>query len=213
MSGAQLAVKRAIDMVVSALGLLVLSPVLAVIAVAIVVESGTPVFFIDTRLGKDRRTFKIYKFRTMFVGSDARFNSDGSMRVDSKDDRVTRVGRVLRTGLDELPQLWNVLRGEMSLIGPRPDPVWALEKYQPGDEVKLQVRPGIAGLAQVMGRTSIPWHERLEIDRIYVRTSTLRMDMRIAYLTAFELFPPLRRFVPARRHGTAEDLKREHRGE
>ncbi|MDB4916844.1 MAG: Undecaprenyl-phosphate galactose phosphotransferase [Gemmatimonadetes bacterium] len=198
-------VKRTIDIVTSAVGLLVLSPVLGAIALAILVESGRPVFFIDRRLGRHRRIFNVYKFRTMFVGSVARFNPDGSMRVDSQDARVTRVGRVLRTGFDELPQLWNVLRGEMSLVGPRPDPVWALEKYRPGDEEKLLVRPGIAGLAQVLGRTSIPWTDRLDLDRTYVRTATLRTDAQIAFLTIFELVPALRRFAPslagsARRH-------------
>lgn len=212
MNLAQRAVKRMIDVAASGLGLVVLSPVLALIALAIVVESGTPIFFVSDRLGRGGSVFKIYKFRTMFVGSAERFNADGSMRVDSQDARVTRVGRLLRTGFDELPQLWNVLRGEMSLIGPRPDPVWALNKYRPGDDEKLQVRPGIAGLAQVMGRTSIPWQDRLDIDRTYVRTATLRMDARIVYLTAFELFPPLRRFLPARvgEHDASTRSKSEH---
>jgi lipopolysaccharide/colanic/teichoic acid biosynthesis glycosyltransferase len=214
-TGVHLAVKRTVDVVGSALGLLVLSPVFAIIALSIIIESGTPVFFVSPRLGKGGRVFTIYKFRTMFVGSAERFNPDGSMRVDSEDVRVTRVGRLLRSGFDELPQLWNVLRGEMSLIGPRPDPLWALEKYRPGDDEKLQVRPGIAGLAQVMGRTSIPWQDRLELDRTYVRTATLRMDARIVYLTVFELFPPLRRFVPVRpaeRDAIAES-KSEHTSE
>lgn len=192
MTQAQRIVKRAIDLTGSAVGLVVLSPLLLLIAIVVRLGSPGPVFHIDERLGRYGRRFRLIKFRSMHVGSAPRFNNDGSMRVEEKDPRVTGIGRFLRLGFDELPQLWNVLVGEMSLVGPRPDPIWALERYAPGDEVRMQLRPGITGLAQVLGRTNIPWRDRLEIDRRYVRDCSLALDLRVIFLTLFELIPPLR---------------------
>lgn len=192
MTNFQRGVKRAIDISGAAIGLVVLSPLLLLIAIAVKLESPGSVFFIDNRLGLGGRRFRVVKFRSMRAGSPSRFNPDGSMLVEAADPRVTRVGRILRVGFDELPQLWNVLIGDMSIVGPRPDPVWALEKYAPGEEVRMQMRPGITGLAQVLGRTSIPWKDRLAIDRRYVAEYSLQLDFYVMLLTVFELFPPLR---------------------
>jgi lipopolysaccharide/colanic/teichoic acid biosynthesis glycosyltransferase len=114
------------------------------------------------------------------------------MLVEKNDARVTRVGRFLRLGFDELPQLWNVLIGQMSLIGPRPDLPHALDLYQGDEALRLSVRPGLTGLAQVSGRTDIPWRERLAYDVQYVRNYSLGLDLRIALLTLVEFIPPLR---------------------
>lgn len=192
MTAGEAFVKRTIDVVVAAVALLLLLPLFPVIGVAVRLESPGPAFYIDERLGRGGRRFRVIKFRSMRAGSPPRFNPDGSMLVEAQDPRVTRLGRVLRLGFDELPQLWNVLVGDMSLVGPRPDPVWALEKYQPGDDVRLRVRPGITGLAQVLGRTSIPWRDRLEIDKRYLQEYSLFLDLKVMFLTVFELVPPLR---------------------
>jgi lipopolysaccharide/colanic/teichoic acid biosynthesis glycosyltransferase len=185
-------IKRTVDVVGAGAGLVLLSPLFALIAIAVKAESPGTVFYIDERLGLGGRRFRVVKFRSMRAGSPPRFNPDGSMLVEASDPRVTRVGRILRLGFDELPQLWNVLVGDMSIVGPRPDPVWALEKYAAGDEVRMQVRPGITGLAQVLGRTSIPWKDRLAIDRRYIAEYSLGLDLRVMFLTVFELIPPLR---------------------
>jgi lipopolysaccharide/colanic/teichoic acid biosynthesis glycosyltransferase len=129
----------------------------------------------------------------MYVDSPVLRNPDGSVRVDKDDSRVTRVGRVLRLGFDELPQLLNVLKGDMSLIGPRPDPPEALPHYREEARRKLLVRPGITGLAQVSGRTDIPWRERLKYDIEYVRSRSLWLDFKIAFYTTVEFIPFLRK--------------------
>jgi len=133
------------------------------------------------------------KFRTMHLNSSPRYLPDGSMLVEPNDPRITRVGRVLRIGFDELPQLINVLKGDMSLVGPRPDLPYALDLYQGEENKRLLVRPGITGLAQVSGRTEIPWKERLAYDIEYVENWSLWLDLKTAVLTMVELIPPLRR--------------------
>jgi len=161
-------VKPLLDRAGAAAALVVLSPVLALLAVAVVVDSGRPVFFRQPRLGRDGRPFRMVKFRTMRPGAPAAFLPDGSTLVEASDPRVTRVGRILReTSLDELPQLLNVLRGEMSLVGPRPDLVEQRALYDGEDAHKLRVRPGITGLSQVSGRNGLPWRDRLKIDARY----------------------------------------------
>lgn len=191
--------KRAVDVTVAFIGLILLSPLLVLTAILIKLDSPGPVLYPSVRMGRHGRPFLMRKFRTMAQGSPALHNPDGSMRVDRNDPRVTRVGRVLRLGFDELPQLLNVLKGDMSLIGPRPDPPEALQHYGEEDRRRLLVRPGMTGLAQVAGRTDIPWRERLAYDLQYVEHLSLGLDARIAFYTAFEFVPPLRRRFAARR--------------
>jgi lipopolysaccharide/colanic/teichoic acid biosynthesis glycosyltransferase len=192
MTRAQAVVKRSADVILSVLGLIFLSPVMVLIALAIVLGSSGSAFYHSQRLGLNGKEFTLHKFRTMYHQSPPRYLSDGSMLVEKNDPRVTRVGRFLRLGFDELPQLWNVLIGQMSLIGPRPDLPYALGLYQGDEALRLSVRPGLTGLAQVSGRTDIPWRERLAYDVQYVRNYSLGLDLRIAALTLVEFIPPLR---------------------
>lgn len=187
--------KRSMDVVLSICGLILLAPFMALIALAIVLDSAGPVFYNTRRLGLRGKEFTLFKFRTMHRDAPPRYQADGSMLVERGDPRITRVGRLLRLGFDELPQLWNVLRGDMSLIGPRPDMPYALELYQGEERLRLTVRPGITGLAQVSGRTDIPWRERLRYDVEYVQNYSVWLDVRVALATLIEFVPPLRRIV------------------
>jgi lipopolysaccharide/colanic/teichoic acid biosynthesis glycosyltransferase len=177
-----LAAKRGIDVAGAAAGLLVLSPVLAAIAAAVRASQGAPVLFRQVRPGLDGRPFTILKFRTMRPprpGED-RFLTDGQ--------RVSPIGRFLRrTSLDELPELWNVLRGEMSLVGPRPLLVEYLDRYTAEERRRHQVRPGITGWAAVNGRHAIPFRERLALDVWYVDHWNLWLDLRILARTALQV--------------------------
>ncbi|MFP3906428.1 MAG: sugar transferase [Acidimicrobiales bacterium] len=164
--------KRAIDVGGAMLGLLVLWPVMVAVAIAIRVTMGRPVLFRQERAGRHGAPFQLLKFRTMREG-------DG---IDA--ERLTQVGRVLRsTSLDELPQLWNVLRGDMSLVGPRPLYVRYIPLYDERQRRRLEVRPGITGLAQVEGRNALDWSERLELDVRYVETRSLLLDLHIMVRT------------------------------
>ena len=171
-------VKRALDYGLASAGLVVAGPAMLGIAAAIALDSPGGVLFAQERLGKDGRPFRLLKFRTMRP-APLQYNADGSTRVDPSDDRVTRVGRYLRGALDELPQLINVLRGEMSLIGPRPDLVSQRALYAPGEERKLAALPGITGLAVVVGRTDLPWKERVRLDAWYADHWSLGLDLKI----------------------------------
>ena len=175
--------KRVLDVGLAGGGLLVAGPAMAAIAVAIKLESPGPVLFTQERIGRKGRTFKLLKFRTM-KDAPIRYNPDGSTRVEANDDRVTRVGRYLRGAIDELPQLINVLRGEMSLVGPRPEMASQRHMYRPGDERKLDARPGITSLAIVHGRNDIPWTQRIAIDLRYVERWSILLDLRILAQTA-----------------------------
>lgn len=186
------AVKRAIDIGVSLIGLVLLAPVMIIIAILIKLDSRGSVFHSSQRVGQNGRLFTMYKFRSMYVDSPVMRNSDGSMRVDKCDSRITRVGRMLRLGFDELPQLFNVIIGDMSLIGPRPDPLEALAYYCAEDWRRLSVLPGMTGLAQIAGRTDISWRERQKYDIEYVEHRSLCLDCKIAFYTIFEFIPPLR---------------------
>lgn len=186
------ALKRAVDIGVSLTGLVLLAPVMMVIAILIKLDSSGSVFYSTQRVGRNGQLFMMYKFRSMYEDSPVRRNADGSMRVDKQDSRVTRVGRILRLGFDELPQLFNVLKGDMSLIGPRPDPLEALAYYRAEDRHRLSVLPGITGLAQVAGRTDISWLERHKYDMEYIERHSLRLDCKIAFYTLFEFIPALR---------------------
>jgi lipopolysaccharide/colanic/teichoic acid biosynthesis glycosyltransferase len=173
--------KRAMDVAVSLFALLLLSPVLAVCALAIVVDSGLPVLFRQVRLGLEGREFGMYKFRSMV--RDAA--SIGPYHTAAGDARITRVGRILRrTSLDELPQLFNVLKGDMSLIGPRPDVPAQRELYADGDwAMRCSVRPGITGLAQAQLRSEATPEQRLDLDLRYAREHGFWLDLRILALT------------------------------
>jgi len=186
MQASYICAKTIMDVVLALLALILLSPALCIISLAILVDSGSPVLFRQDRLGRGGRQFTMYKFRTMIVGAEsrARVKSDGSLLTGEDDPRITAVGRWLRkTSLDELPQLLNVIAGNMSIVGPRPDLPWQEQYYQEADRVKLRVKPGITGLAQVSGRNELPWAERLALDAQYVRECSLSMDIAIIFRT------------------------------
>jgi lipopolysaccharide/colanic/teichoic acid biosynthesis glycosyltransferase len=189
----QHAVKRLLDPVAAAAGLVLLSPVYAGIAVAVLLDSGRPVIFGSPRAGLDGRPYGMLKFRTMIpdaiaVGREQGISED-PFGIVKHDPRITRVGRWLRrTGLDELPQLANVLRGQMSLVGPRADLVEQAAGYGERERRRLSVRPGITGWAQVNGRDSVPWPERFELDLWYLDNWSLRLDARILLRTVGEVF-------------------------
>lgn len=169
--------KRAVDIAVSAALLVVSSPVCAAIAVTLWATEGRPVLFVQERAGRQRRTFRLLKFRTMRLarGDDAR---------GSEADRISRLGAFLRnSSLDELPELINVLRGEMSLVGPRPFPLHYSPYFREHELPRFDVRPGITGLAQVSGRNQLGWSERFALDVQYVRTLSLRADLAILWRT------------------------------
>jgi lipopolysaccharide/colanic/teichoic acid biosynthesis glycosyltransferase len=188
-------VKNVGDRVLAAVGLIVLAPVYAGIAAWIAKESGRPVIFRQPRAGKGGRPFSMLKFRTMIpdaveVGREMGI-SDDPFGVVVDDPRITRSGRFLRrTSLDELPQLVNVLRGEMSIVGPRPDLLEQVANYTDGDRRRLAVKPGITGWAQVHGRDEIPWEERFELDAWYVDNWSLALDARILLATFTQLGRP-----------------------
>ena len=172
------AVKRGVDVVVAATALVVLSPVLAATAAAVRLSLGSPVLFTQQRPGRGGRPFRMYKFRTMRDAADAQ----GNPLPDA--ERLTRLGRVLRaTSLDELPELFNVLRGEMSLVGPRPLLVDYLPLYTAEQARRHEVRPGITGWAQVNGRNALSWEDRFRLDVWYVDHASLWLDLRILALT------------------------------
>jgi len=189
-----LAVKRIFDVVMSAIGLVLLSPLFLAIAVAIKAASPGPVFFRQERYGKRREPFKIWKFRSMVTSAGA-----AAFRQAARDDeRVTRIGRILRrTNLDELPQLWNVLNGTMSLVGPRPHPTSLDEEHEtrfPGYGARFEVKPGITGWAQVNGFrgetvTDEAMRGRIEHDLFYVEHRSFWLDLKILFLTLFSAKP------------------------
>jgi lipopolysaccharide/colanic/teichoic acid biosynthesis glycosyltransferase len=179
-------VNRAVDAVAAAFGLAVTSPLLAASAVAIKLEDGGPVLYRQGRVGKDGQDFELLKLRTMVVGAEKK---GAGFAVDAGDRRITRVGRLLRrTSVDELPQLWNVLRGEMSLIGPRPTLRYQVDTYTERQRRRLDVRPGLTGWAQVNGRATLPWAERIELDVWYVEHRSPLLDLKILLKTPLALF-------------------------
>lgn len=180
----QQAAKRAIDIAVSAVALALLSPLFALVAIAVRFESPGSVVFRQRRIGRNGAPFTLYKFRTMIVDAPDIRNEDGSTFNSPGDARVTRAGNVLRrTSLDELPQLFNVFTGAMSLVGPRPDQVDQARFYGDAEWRRSVVRPGITGLAQINGRNAIPWSTRTCIDLEYVTHQSLLLDLRILWQT------------------------------
>lgn len=176
--------KRALDMVLSAAALIVLAPVVVLCAMAVKLSSPGPVLFSQWRLGQYGKPFRLRKLRSMYHRSADRRNPDGSAFTGADDPRVTPVGRFLRaTSLDELPQLWNVLMGDMSLVGPRPDQVDQHRFYSEEERRKLLVKPGLTGLAQISGRNAISWAQRKALDVEYVERRSLRLDLLILFRT------------------------------
>lgn len=176
----KMTIKRLLDIVISGLALILLSPVLVLIALVIRFSSPGPALFRQLRLGIEGIPFVCNKFRTMFMNASDIRNPDGSTYSAPGDQRVTKIGCFLRqTSLDEFPQLFNVLKGDMSLVGPRPDQVDQLNYYTMEEKRKLLVRPGITGLAQINGRNNIPWKRRKQFDLEYVERQSLWLDLRI----------------------------------
>jgi lipopolysaccharide/colanic/teichoic acid biosynthesis glycosyltransferase len=177
---------RAADVAVAGLGLVLTSPLLAAAALAIKLEDGGPVLFRQTRVGKDGGDFELLKLRSMSVGAE---HTGAGYAVDRGDPRITRVGRLLRrTSVDELPQLWNVLRGDMSVIGPRPTLRYQVDRYTEHQRRRLEVRPGLTGWAQVQGRATVSWAERIELDVWYVDHRSTRVELGILLKTPRALF-------------------------
>jgi lipopolysaccharide/colanic/teichoic acid biosynthesis glycosyltransferase len=179
-------VNRTLDVAIAGTGLLVTSPVLALSALAIKLEDRGPVLYKQTRVGKDGADFELLKLRTMIVGAE---QQGAGFAVNKGDARITTVGRILRRlSLDELPQLWNVVRGDMSVIGPRPTLRYQVEQYDERQRHRLDVKPGITGWAQIHGRASLPWAERIELDLWYVRHRDWKTDLLILLRTPVALF-------------------------
>ena len=173
---------RALDLAVARLLIVVTAPLLGLAALAIKLESRGPVFYRQRRVGKDGRPFELLKLRTMVPGAES---MGAGIYVLEGDPRITRTGRLLRRfSLDELPNLVNVLRGELAIVGPRPTVEEQVDGYTERQRRRLEVKPGITGWAQINGRTSLPWPERIELDVWYVEHRSLRLDLRILARTA-----------------------------
>lgn len=188
MRGFYRAVKRFLDVTASFLGLVLLSPLLLAVSILIKIDSRGPVIFRQKRIGRNGKVFEIYKFRSMCVGAE----KTGSGVYSGKGDaRVTRIGKILRaTSIDELPQLLNILKGEMSFVGPRPPLTyhpWKYEEYTDFQKRMFEVRPGITGWAQVNGRKDVEWHKRIELNVWYVDHISLLLDIKIMFMTAFKV--------------------------
>jgi lipopolysaccharide/colanic/teichoic acid biosynthesis glycosyltransferase len=179
-------VNRAADLAIAGGALLLASPLLALAALAVKLEDGGPVLYRQTRVGRDGHDFELLKLRTMVVGAET---MGAGLAVNHGDTRITRAGRLLRKlSLDELPQLWNVACGEMSVIGPRPTLRYQVEQYDEQQRHRLDVKPGITGWAQVNGRAALPWADRIELDVWYVEHRSPLLDVKILARTPFALF-------------------------
>jgi lipopolysaccharide/colanic/teichoic acid biosynthesis glycosyltransferase len=171
---------------VAGLGLVVCAPLLAVAMIAIVMESPGHPIYRQRRIGKDGKPFDVIKLRTMIPGAEA---IGAGLAVNENDPRITRVGTLLRRfSIDELPNMVNVLRGDMALLGPRPTLPVQVEQYDERQRGRLAVKPGLTGWAQVNGRTSLPWSERIELDLWYIEHRTLRLDLEILWRTLAMVF-------------------------
>ncbi|HEX3033459.1 MAG TPA: sugar transferase [Bacillota bacterium] len=191
--------KRLLDIFTALLALLLLSPVYLVVALAILLDSGRPVIFVQQRVGLKGQVFNFYKFRSMKVNMPLAFNEDGSTQLLPQDSRLTGVGSFIRKySLDELPQFWNVLMGSMSVVGPRPDLPLHYAKYTPDQRYRYSVKPGITGLAQVSGRNLLSMEEKVALDLEYIRNYSLLLDLRIMCLTLFRLVEPVTTWTPGK---------------
>jgi lipopolysaccharide/colanic/teichoic acid biosynthesis glycosyltransferase len=181
-----LIIKRIFDVILSVIGLIILSPVLLLIAIAIKIESKGTVIFKQERLGLYGKVFKIYKFRSMYIGAE----KDGVYEFKN-DARVTKIGRILRkTSLDELPQFVNIIKGDMGIIGPRPVLTyhpWPFEKYSEEQKKRFLVRPGVTGLAQINGRKDLLWDQRIKYDLEYIDNISFGLDVRIFFKTIIKV--------------------------
>lgn len=176
-------IKRILDFILSLIALIVLSPVLLVVAILVRIKLGSPIIFKQQRPGKDEKIFTLYKFRTMTDKKD----ENGNLLPDS--ERLTKFGKVLRsTSLDELPELVNILKGDMSIVGPRPLLVEYLPLYSEEQKHRHDVRPGLTGLAQVSGRNSLSWEEKFNDDLQYIKHITFFEDMKIIFMTVTKVF-------------------------
>lgn len=177
----QILIKHILDFTSSFIMLAMLSIPFGIIALAIKIDSKGPIFYRQNRVGKDEKLFKIYKFRTMVQNAERLGAGYG---FEKGDKRITRIGKILRfLSFDELPQLINILRGEMSIIGPRPILKYQLEKYSPFQKNRFLVKPGITGLAQIEGRNELKWSKRIEYDIWYIKNFSLWLDLKILFKT------------------------------
>ena len=183
-----MAFKRTMDIIIAAAGLIITSPVLLITAILIKLDSPGPVLFMQERIGKDGKVFRIAKFRSMCTGAE---HTGSGVYSGKNDARVTRVGRVIRaTSIDELPQLYNILKGDMSLIGPRPPLTyhpWTIDQYTEEQFHMFDVRPGITGWAQVHGRKDVEWNKRIRLNVWYVRHISFRLDVKIFFMTIIKV--------------------------
>jgi len=178
--------KRSLDLVIGFVAVAVSAPIVVVCALAVKLDSRGPVIFKQLRVGLDGKEFEIYKLRTMVVGAET---MGAGLAVDEGDSRITRIGGFLRRwSLDELPNLWNVVSGEMSLVGPRPTLPSQVADYTERQRMRLLVRPGITGWAQVSGRSSLPWAERIELDIWYIEHLSPLLDLKIILATIRMVF-------------------------
>ena len=178
--------KRMVDLLGAGVGLTLASPVIGLAALAIKLDDGGPVFYRQRRVGRHGEDFDLVKLRTMIPGAET---EGAGWAVDYADPRITRVGRVLRRlSVDELPQLWNVLQGEMSLVGPRPTLAYQVEQYTPRQRKRLDVKPGLTGWAQINGRAKLLWTDRIELDLWYVEHRSAWLDLKIIARTPRVLF-------------------------
>ncbi len=174
-------IKGITDIILSILILILFSPFLLFITIAIKIDDPGPIFFRQERVGKDGRLFRIFKFRTMVVGAEKK---GAGIFVEEDDPRITRVGRLLRHfSIDELAQLFNVVKGEMSLVGPRPTLLYQVERYDERQRQRLNMKPGMTGWAQVNGRNELTWPERIELDLWYIKNWSLALDLKIVLKT------------------------------
>lgn len=177
-------VKRILDLILSIIGIIILFPVWIIVPILIIMDDGAPVFYLSPRIGKDSKKILMYKFRSMKVGNEDIRNADGSTYNSVDDPRVTKVGSVLRkTSIDELPQLFNVIKGEMSIIGPRAGTWDMLDTYKPDEIDKMKVRPGITGYCQAYYRNALPARDKRVMDAWYANHVTLGLDMKILLRT------------------------------
>jgi len=170
-------VKRILDLIIGIIGFIFTSPLWIYVIIRIKTEDHGPIFFVQERVGKDGKLFRIYKFRSMVVGTEKK---GAGVFVSGDDDRITRIGRFIRkTSIDELPQLINVLRGEMSIVGPRPTLEYQVKRYNERQKKRLSVKPGITGWAQVNGRNAMTWPEKIELDVWYIDHWSIGLDLKI----------------------------------
>lgn len=195
----QLVLKRCIDLVVALIGLLLVSPVMLMVAILVKLTSPGPVLFCQERVGKDAKIFKLYKFRTMIPNA---INMGDGLSVAEKDPRITPVGRFLRkTSLDELPQLFNVLKGDVSLVGPRPTVPQHLDYYNDFQRRRLEMKPGITGLSMIRGRANNPWSVRIQYDVEYIDNFSLWLDVKILLGTVWVVLSGKNTYYDYEKHG------------